>query len=145
MRSDTEVSGCSESETRPDTRGPSGRFESFETPIKLHTQHSEFVCEGRDTQMSLSFVRDSPFANCLTNALGRSLSQTKEFCHSSGQTMSFGDFCTQTTNQNCEFTTGYPAKKPECLQTIKNSSEEVTDSNDPKKKPVEVWRTSKKI
>ena len=52
---------------------------AYETPVKVSNQQSEFMRASDENLFSLNFVHESPVENCLTSALGRSLSQKNDF------------------------------------------------------------------
>ena len=57
------------------------KVDDYETPMRVGTQFSEFLCEGEQQIMKLSFLGDSPIDAIdtgLASALTRSLSQKND-------------------------------------------------------------------
>ena len=88
----------------------SGLTAGFETPVKLKTYESGTL-EELEPLNPLNFVQESPGPgeNCLTSALGRSLSQKNEIWNLGSNMAIFGDFCTQASIFGCESNCGVPA------------------------------------
>ena len=83
----------------------------FETPVKLKTSESGTM-EELEPLIPFNFVQESPIVpgeNCLTSALGRTLSQKNEIWNLGSNIASFGDFCTQASIFGYESYSGVPA------------------------------------